>query len=155
MWMIIRIVEDPSLLQAIREEVTTACVTDAKTGSSTLDLDKLVALPLLQSVFTEVLRLYMNFNLIRFVHEPVTMQGFTLSRGCMLQAPMSIHHRDGAVWDRKGHPASEFWAERHIKHIEETDEAGRVTRKRVFAAAARPSSYYPFGMVESGSNLLS
>lgn len=145
MWTIIKIVQDPSLLQAIRREVTTACVTDEETGSSTLDLDKLVALPLLQSVFTEVLRLHMNFNIIRYVHEPVSMDGFVLPKGCMLQAPMLMPHHDEEIWGQVGHAASEFWAERHIKHIDEADEAGGVTQRHIFSMAGRPSSYYPFG----------
>ncbi|KXX82197.1 Cholesterol 7-alpha-monooxygenase [Madurella mycetomatis] len=145
MWMIIKIVQDPSLLQAIREEVATACVMDEKTGSSMLDLDKLTALPLLQSVFTEVLRLHMNFNLIRYVHEPIALDGFVLPKGCMLQAPMLMPHHDEEVWGRTGHAASEFWAERHIKHIEEPDGAGGAIQRRIFSMAGRPSSYYPFG----------
>ncbi|MCJ1389519.1 hypothetical protein MMC18_002376 [Xylographa bjoerkii] len=73
-----------SLLQAVREEVATAYVTDLETGSRTLDVEKLVTLPLPQSIFAEVLRVRMNFNLMRNVNEHITMDGFTLQKGSML-----------------------------------------------------------------------
>lgn len=145
MWMIIEIVKDPSLFQAIREEVVTAYVTDPKTGTRTLDTQKLVTLPLLQSVFVETLRLHMNFNIIRHVKEPVTLDGFTIGKGSMLQAPMLVAHYDEAVWAAAGHLASQFWAERHVKYVKEKADAGHAARKRVFAMAGRPSSFFPFG----------
>ena len=150
MWVILEIAQDPSLLQAVREEVATAYVTDPETGSRTVDVEKVVTLPLLQSILTETLRLRMNFNLMRNVNEHITMDGFTLRKGSMLQAPMLVAHHDEAAWGSVGHPASEFWAERHIKYKEERDEAGNVTQKRVFAMAGRPSSYFPFGMFSRG-----
>jgi len=73
MWMIVEIAKDPSLFQTVREEVATTYVTDPENGSRTFDIQKLVTLPLLQSVFTETLRLHMNFNIIRHLKEPVTM----------------------------------------------------------------------------------
>ena len=147
MWVIIEIMKDPSLLQAVRDEVTTTYVTDPETGRHTLDIQKLVTLPLLQSVFTEVLRLHMNFNIIRHAKEPVTMDGYIVRKGAMLQAPMMAAHYDESVWGTADHPASQFWAERHIKYVEEKNEnTGQISHRRVFAMAGRPSSYFPFGM---------
>jgi hypothetical protein len=62
--------------------------------SLTLDMEKLGTLPLLQSILTETLRLHMNFNLIRNVNEPITINGFTLQKGAMLQAPMLVANYD-------------------------------------------------------------
>jgi cytochrome P450 len=145
MWMIIEILKDSSLLKAIREEITTIYIIDPDTNIRTFDIEKLVKLPLLQSVFTEILRLHMNFNVIRHVKEPLEMDGFTLGKGSMLQAPMMVAHYDEAVWGSAGHPASEFWPERHIKYVKEEDEPGSVWQKRTFSMAGRPSSYFPFG----------
>ena len=145
MWMIVELAKDPALLEAVREEVATTYVTDPETGKRTFDIQKLAILPLLQSVFTETLRLRMNFNIIRQVNEPFAVDGYTLKKGAMLQAPMMVAHYDEAVWGNAGHPASEFWAERHIKYVDETDGSGNVCRKRTFAMAGRPSSYFPFG----------
>ena len=149
MWMIVELAKDPTLLEAVREEVATTYVTDPETGKRTFDIQKLAILPLLQSVFTETLRLRMNFNIIRQVNEPFDVDGYTLKKGAMLQAPMMVAHYDEAVWGNAGHPASEFWAERHIKYVDETDDSGNVCRKRTFAMAGRPSSYFPFGTLLS------
>jgi len=65
----------------------------------------------------------------------------------MLQAPMMAAHYDEAIWGVAGHPASQFWPERHLKYIDERDDSGNVGRKCVFAMAGRPSSYFPFGML--------
>ena len=145
MWMIVELAKDSALLEAVREEVATTYVIDLETGKRTFDIQKLAILPLLQSVFTETLRLRMNFNIIRQVNEPFAVDGYTLKKGAMLQAPMMVAHYDEAVWGNAGHPASEFWAERHIKYVDETDGSGNVSRKRTFAMAGRPSSYFPFG----------
>ncbi|ORY02755.1 putative cytochrome P450 [Clohesyomyces aquaticus] len=145
MWMILELARDPVLLKAVKEEVATTEFIDSETGQRSFDIQKLATLPLLQSVFTETLRLRMNFNIIRQVKEPFTVDGFTLKKGSMLQAPMMVAHHDEAVWGSTGHPASVFWAERHIKYLEDTDDFGNVTQKRTFAMAGRPSSYFPFG----------
>lgn len=146
MWMIIEVTKDPALLQSIREEVATAYMSDPETGSRTISVEKVITLPLLQSVFTEALRLRVNFNLMRNVKEPITLDGFTLQRGSLLQAPSVVAHYNEAAWGEAGHPATEFWAERHIKYVDEKDETGNFIRKRKFAMAARPSDYFPFGM---------
>ncbi|KAI1084640.1 putative cytochrome P450 [Whalleya microplaca] len=150
MWMLMEIIKDHSLLQAVREEVATVIVTDPDTGKRTIDSQKIVALPLLQSIFTETLRLRISFNIIRDVKQPIMLDGHTIAKGSLLQAPMMVVHYDEAVWSAAGHPASEFWAERHIKYTDETDTSGQSRRKRVYATAGRPSSFFPFG---GGANM--
>lgn len=144
------IVKDTSLLQAVRDEVSTALITDPRTGERTLDSQKLVALPLLQSIFTETLRLRINFNITRDVKQPITLDGHTIAKGSMLQAPMIVSHYDESSWGAPDHPAKEFWAERHIQYTSETDESGKACRKRVYAMAGRATSYFPFG---GGANM--
>ncbi|EED16620.1 cytochrome P450, putative [Talaromyces stipitatus ATCC 10500] len=145
MWMLLEILKDSSLLRAVQEEVATTYSKDPETGKPVCDLQKLVMLPLLQSIFTEVLRLHMNFNIIRHTKEPITMDGYKIKKGAMLQVPMMAAHYEESVWGSTGNPASEFWAERHIKYIDDKKENGEIERKRVFAMAGRPSSYFPFG----------
>lgn len=145
MWMLLEILKDSSLLRAVQEEVATTYSKDPETGKPVCDIQKLVMLPLLQSVFTEVLRLHMNFNIIRHTKEPITMDGYKIKKGAMIQAPMMAAHYEESVWGSTGHPASEFWAERHIKYVDDRKENGQIEHKRVFAMAGRPSSYFPFG----------
>lgn len=135
------IIKDSSLLQAVREEIETAVITDNETGKRTIDPQKIVTLPLLQSIFTETLRLRINFNITRDVKESIVLNGHTIPKGSMLQAPMMVAHYDEAIWAAAGHTASEFWAERHIKY---------VSGKRTFAMAGHMSSYFPFG---GGANI--
>ena len=137
--------KDPSLFQAVKEEVSTAYVTDPHTKSQTLDLQKLANLPLLTSIYTETLRIHMSFNVMRNVQESFQIDGYTIPKGSMIQAPQTIAHYDEAIWGVDEHPASEFWAERHIKSVEEKDDAGNITYKRSFAMAGRSSSYFPYG----------
>lgn len=139
------IIKDPSLLEAVREEVATVTTIEPETGRRTIDAQKLVTLPLLQSIFTETLRLRINFNITRDVKQPVTLDGQVIPKGAMLQAPMMVSHYEEAVWGTTDHAASEFWAERHIKYIDETDGSGQTHRKRVYAMAGRATSYFPFG----------
>jgi cytochrome P450 len=151
MWMVLELARDPALLKAVQEEVATTETTDPNTKERTFDIQKLATLPLLQAVFTETLRLRMNFNIIRQVKEPFDVDGYTLKKGAMLQAPMMVAHYDEAVWASEGHPASEFWAERHIKYVDETNDSGSIMKKRIFAIAGRPSSYFPFGRIYRNS----
>ncbi|KAG8165821.1 hypothetical protein KVR01_004373 [Diaporthe batatas] len=159
MWMLIEIAQDKDLQQAIREEVLTARSDESTDGL--FDLQKLARLPLLQSVFSETLRLHMDFNLIRHVHEDgISMDlnirsstGATtgtarvaIPRDAMLQAPMAIAHYEEAAWAVPGHPASEFWAERHIKYADsDAADGSKANKKRVYALSGRPSSFFPFG----------
>lgn len=177
MWMLIEIARDKSLQQAIREEVATAHIADAKSDGVTLDSSKLVKLPLLQSVFTETLRLHMHFNVIRHVRQDGVVLDLhrtsapssktrkdksgsgigtivSIPRNSMLQVPMMTAHLDETVWGTPGYPASQFWAERHVKysdhHVATDDIAGgKKKKKRVFSMAARPSSFFPFGLCSS------
>ncbi|KAL2173171.1 cytochrome P450 [Thermothelomyces heterothallicus CBS 202.75] len=149
-WLVMEVARDPELLRALREEVEMAFATDGATGRRTLDPQKVAALPLLASAYTETLRLRMNFNVVRNVRQSFTMAGYTIRGGSLLQVPTLVAHYDEDVWGAESHPASEFWAGRHIKYTDEPDAEGRVTRKRVFAMAGRTGSYFPYG----GGNLI-
>jgi cytochrome P450 len=144
-WLMMELCRDPSLFRAVREEVETAFTTDEATGKRVLDAQKVAALPLLRSAYTETLRLRMNFNVIRNVRESFIMGGYTIKGGSLLQVPTLVAHYDEETWGAESHPASEFWAERHVKYTEEPDGDGGVRRKRVFAMAGRTGSYFPYG----------
>lgn len=145
------IIKDPTLLEAVREELKSVVSKDPRTGQLRLiDSQKLVALPLLQSIWTETLRLRINFNIVRDVKEPVTLGGMTIPKDSLLQVPMMVAHYDEATWGAAEHPASVFWAERHIRYTEKVDEQGQTLRERKYAMAGQPSSHFPFG---GGANI--
>src|SRR5690242_14388209 len=130
-WAMMEIIRDPLLFAAVREEVLQAFSSspkssgeggDAQPEPPMLDVKKLVSLPLLQSIYAEVLRLHVSINLTREVTgDAVTLGAFQVKRGSLLQAPTRVAHLDEPSWGVDGHPASEFWAERHIKYVERVD----------------------------------
>ncbi|KAI1342868.1 cytochrome P450 [Xylariaceae sp. FL0016] len=144
-WGIMETARDTKMFSALRQEVQQAIVTDPTTGQTSINSQKLYSLPLLQSVYVEILRRHMSFNIVREVMEPIIMEGYTIGKGSLLEAPMQIAHHEEAVWGVPGHPASEFWAERHVKYVDSKDEDGNVTQRREFSMAGRPSSFFPYG----------
>ena len=145
MWMLMEISKDSSLIQALREEFDTAYTIDSSTGTRSLSIQKVTSLPLLSSVYSETLRMNMSFNVVRDVGETFTLDGYTVKKGAMIQVPTLVAHYDDGVWGEEKHPASEFWAERHIKYTEEKGENGHVSYKRIFSMEGRSGSYFPYG----------
>jgi len=139
-WCLFEIIKDPALLRQVREEITTALTTD-ESGNRAIDNKALVNLPLLQSIFTEAIRLHFSINITREVVGPVQIEGHELEKGSILQVSTEIVHYDEDIWGAPGHPAGKFWAERHIKHVETPD--GRTARQ--FSLLGRAYDYLPFG----------
>lgn len=147
--MLMELNKDPALLKEVREEVANAFVTDPVTGARTLDIQKIVTLPLLQSLFTEVLRLRVSMVIMRVVEEPISIGGIDIEKGSLIHAYSRIAQTDENTWGVSEHPADVFWAKRHIKHIEETDSTGQSHKKREFAMSASPAFFFPFGELRS------
>ncbi|KAH9906271.1 putative cytochrome P450 [Xylariomycetidae sp. FL2044] len=144
-WALMEAVKDPQLLADLRAEVQGAVEVDPDTGERTLNAKKLLTLPLFQSVYAETLRMHMSFSIVREVREPLVMDGFAAQKGSLIEAPMQIAHKEEAVWGVPGHPASEFWARRHVRYVEAVDENGVGFSRPEFAMAGRPSSFFPYG----------
>lgn len=86
-------------------------------------------------------------NLMREVIAPMAMDGYDLKPGSLCFVPMEIAHRD-ENWAVDGHPASQFWAERHVKEVERIDESGQMQRKAIFRLGGNSSSsvrFFPYG----------
>ncbi len=141
---------DPILFQAVREELMTAYKTDPVTQQRIVDAQTLVALPLLQSIYIEVMRLHVSVNITREVVGPIEVEGHRLEKGDLIQAPSEISHHNEDSWSAEGHPASEFWAERHIKYVETTNEVGEVRIVPQFTMAGRSNDFFPYGMLPRG-----
>jgi cytochrome P450 len=137
--------KDAALLKAVREEIAGAFLTDSITGARTLDVQKVVVLPLLQSLFTEVLRLRVSMVIMRVVEQPISIGGVDIAKGSLIHAYSRLAHTDEDTWGTPEHAADQFWAERHIKYVEERDQTGQLRRRREFAMAASPAYFFPFG----------
>lgn len=144
-WCVMEAVKDQALLKAVRDEVMTAYETDPVSGQKTINAQALLSLPLLQSIYTEALRLHVSINITREVVGPISLGGVNLERGAIIQAPTEISHLGEEVWGAEGHPAKEFWAERHIKYEEVVDENGKAKTVRQFSVAGRSNDLYPYG----------
>lgn len=136
-WAMMHLIADPQLYRAVREECLAASTADPTTGRRTFDPQKLLSMPLLQSVYTETLRLHVSINVTREVTQSITLDGYRLTAGASIQAPSQIGQYNEAVWGSERHPASQFWAGRHLKH-----DGGKAE----FSMAGRTSSFFPFGM---------
>lgn len=144
-WCVMELVKDPELFRAVRAEVLTAIVMDPETQKRTIDLQALLPLPVLQSVYTEALRMHVSINVTREIMEPIVLEGHRLERGAILQAPSEIIQYDEKIWSADSHPASEFWAGRHLKHVKSTDEAGNVVQVPQFDLAGRVNDFIAYG----------
>jgi len=141
--------KDPTLRKHIREEVESTYVTDPASGNRLVDLQKLVALPLLQSFYTELMRRHVSINITREVVKPgLKVAGYAVPVGALVQAPSEIAHYDEDVWGTEEHPASEFWAERHLKYVDSGqvyEETGLAKREAKYEMTGRAADFFPYG----------
>ncbi|KAK2007308.1 cytochrome P450 [Colletotrichum eremochloae] len=145
-WALMEALQDPSLLEALRDEALQTIIKDPATGERSFDTAKLISMPLMQSVYTECMRLHVSIAITREVAQPTKLQGYRLDKGSIVQALTNLMHLDEQIWSQEGHPASEFWAERHIKHVKKVDEStGAVSTERQFVMGAKPSEFFPYG----------
>jgi cytochrome P450 len=135
-WAMMELIADPALYKAVREECLAASTADPVTGERTFDTQKLLGMPLLQSVYIETLRLHVSINVTREVTQPITLDGYLLKPGALIQAPSQIGQYNETVWGTSAHPASKFWAGRHLKHDKGKPE---------FTMAGKTTSFFPFG----------
>ncbi|KAK4442635.1 cytochrome p450 family protein [Podospora aff. communis PSN243] len=138
-WAMMHLLQRKEVLEAARREAHTALVVDGEGRVVEIDAQKLVALPLLQAIFAETLRLHVTFPLIREVMEDgVEFDGYALPKGAYVQATAAIEHHDEEAWATGGHPVREFWPERHLV---DGEKAGEV----VFSLAGKTHKFFPFG----------
>ena len=139
-WMMMHILNpegDKTLLGRVMEEVKTA-----KRKDGTVDIPTLVSLPLLQSIFHEILRLYVDVWVTRELKDDLVLplddekkQVFFKKSGVIV-APSSLGHLDEARW--LDPPSDVFCAERFLKKHPETG-------KTVFTLDGTTGRFYPFG----------
>jgi len=142
-WALFELVKDPSLWEAIRAEAEPCFAVDPASGERIVDIPKLLACPLLQSVYIESLRCHVAVNVTReVIAETTTVAGYQLPKHSIVQAPTQFAHYDEKAWGVPGHPASEFYAARNVKYA--TDQAGEKTNPE-FVMKARPNEFFPYG----------
>lgn len=130
-YMLIEMVRDPSLLERIRAEIQAGMIFQAQAQGGEVSLAKidiaaLAKLPLLNSVYSECLRLRSSIPISRRLREDIDIDGYTLKKDNFILAPSWLSHIDENVWgqdtsntkisDQQHNPgAREFWAERFLE----------------------------------------
>ena len=108
--MLIEIVKDRALCDVIRKEVARA-----RTSTGEIDTRTLISLPVLQSVYTEILRMHVSFLITRTATENVVIDGWTVPQGSTIQAPTEVAHFDENICKLKirfGAPIKRVLAQR-------------------------------------------
>lgn len=144
LWMLLHILNpqgDLTLPQRVIDEIKTA-----QTPDGSMNVSKLVTLPLLQSIYEEVLRLYHDALVTRNLQEdvvlPLDVKGerkVLLKKDSTVMAPSWLAHRDDEYWSNSGVPSGgEFFAERFLKSDPDT---GKV----IFSTVGAAGKLFPYG----------
>jgi len=141
-WMLMHILDpnaDPSIFPNVMAELR-----KAESADGSLDIPTLVSQSLLQSIWTEALRLYTDVLVTRNCSEDITLpldqdgkRQVMLRKGEDVFAPSWLGHHDGAAWSGKA-PYDEFCAERFLARDPKT---GTET----FSISGTTGKFFPFG----------
>lgn len=122
-WMLMHILDPrkpdllPRILQEIQEAVAVAADNDGR-GELDFDVPTLINQPLLQSMFQEVLRFYVDVLVTRGVHQDMRLPTedsqttLLIKKGTIAMAPSYVNHYDPTGY--RGAPVQEFDAERFL-----------------------------------------
>ena len=138
-WILMHILDpngDQTLLPRVLAELETA------RGDGGIDVSTLLSLPLLQSVFQEILRLYADVLVTRDIHSALVLpvdegkRQIRVQNGDMVMAPSWLGHHDEGRWHNPSHDV--FYAERFLKHDPDTGDD-------TFTLTGVAGKFFPFG----------
>ncbi|KAF2172711.1 hypothetical protein M409DRAFT_62435 [Zasmidium cellare ATCC 36951] len=141
-WMLFHLLnpKNPSLLERALKEINAATKEDGN-----LDIATLVSQPLLQSLWTETLRLYADVLVTRNLPEDITLpldesgKHHVLFRaGDNVFAPSFLGHRDDNVWSTEDAPYDVFHADRFLVKDPKTGQ-------EAFSMSRTTGKFFPFG----------
>ena len=113
-WNIVEIFRDKHLLKRIQEELAEINFQGVQSND---DVKKLLSLPLLQSVYAELLRLRIEVQTVfNSEKEDIVVNQWRFPKKSLLLVPAGAAHRDTDFWNTQNgqHPLDEFWAERFL-----------------------------------------
>lgn len=166
-WTIIEVFRDKSLLSRIRAELAAA---GFRGISSRHDINTLLSIPLLQSVYAETLRLRVEVQTIfTSDQEDICINEWRFPKNSLIIVPAGAAHRDSSFWNTKNgeHPVDQFWADRFLAYPNDPQNGSRrVTGanssgfsekasqpandhgKPKFVSSGLANSYMPYGIGE-------
>ncbi|KAF2710377.1 cytochrome P450 [Pleomassaria siparia CBS 279.74] len=133
----LHIFKDEHLLSRIRGSIEDTVTHDNEAGFG-VAMDKLLSKDLLQSVYAETLRLYVQSYITRCSpHEDVAVGRWWLPRNEVSMVSSYVSHMNTGVWNTQHgkHPVTSFWPERFLVDSRD-DQSGPMRRDLVEAAAA-------------------
>ncbi|KAG4437712.1 hypothetical protein IFR05_006795 [Cadophora sp. M221] len=156
-WTVVEVFKDESLLARVREELQ-----DANFGSN-FDIDKLLSLPLLNSIYAEVMRLRVEVQHVLYSkHEDIRINEWRFPKQRIVIVPAGPAHLDEDFWNSRDgkYPVDTFWADRFLVYpkdpfsgpskknltsVDVGDDRGRPKYKESGIA----SSFIPYGYVDN------
>lgn len=144
-WMLMHILNPQNSDQTVLPRVMNE-VREAEKPDGSLDVPTLVSQPLLQSIWTETLRLYTDVLVTRNLPEDLTLpldedgkRQVTFHKGDNCFAPSWLGHHDAAAWDREGKaPYDQWYADRFLTRDPETGKSS-------FSMSGTNGKFFPFG----------
>jgi cytochrome P450 len=169
-WNIIEVFNDKILLSRVRAELAAA---DFQGITTNEDIEKLTAIPLLQSIYSELLRLRVEVQtLFSSDTEDICINEWRLPKNSLVIVPAGAAHRDPTFWNARDgkYPLDSFWADRFLAYPNDPQsgprkavrptktkngiEAARSPRtvhnsnKPRFVSSGLANSYMPYGIGE-------
>ncbi|KAF7854223.1 hypothetical protein EAF04_010520 [Stromatinia cepivora] len=142
-WLLMAMLRDDKIRKQCMAEMDKARLPDE--GDNPIprfDSGILVKQPLLNSVFSEVLRHEVTIFMARSVEEDYNVGGYTLPKDSRVLVSSHVEHMDKSRWETRPsaekHPVEEFWAERFLKYDEQTGEP-------LFSLTGLDGTFIPFG----------
>lgn len=163
-WTILEVFRDKSLLARVRAELQAANLTGMKLRDKT---EQLSSLPLLQSIYAEVLRLRVELQSVFYSeHEEIQINQWRFPRKSVILAPIGPAHRDANFWNTRdgAKPLDTFWADRFLVYPNDPQSGPQKKRpsggfsnrlpdhpdraEPKFVGSGLANSYMPFGVGE-------
>jgi cytochrome P450 len=144
-WSLYEVFRDPFLLSRIRREVDAARLPSADPNVLPhYDLNVLSKLPLLQSVYAEVLRLRTAVLVTRTPErKDFSLGNWIFQKDKLVMASSYTAHHDGNIWNAgtpdDPHPLNEFWAERFLIYPNEPN-SGPLRHTKAQHKTATPAN---------------
>lgn len=142
--MILEIIQRPSLLARVREEIAPFVSRDASNPDQmVIEIDKLCSQPLVQSIYAEVLRLHNGTVISRIPrNDNFTIGGWHFSKGDPIMVSTYDTARDASIWNQgtvdSPHPVDTFWPQRFLVDLEKPT-SGPVLLKSTILQQHPPS----------------
>ncbi|KAK8098128.1 uncharacterized protein PG998_013614 [Apiospora kogelbergensis] len=164
-WMLMHILDPsrPDILPRVMEEIQEAVDVATASGNAEMDFDvaTLLTQPLLQSMFQEVLRLYVDVLITRGVHQDMRLptedsnNTLLVKKGTIAIAPSYINHHDPTAY--AGAPVGEYDPERFLVSAgsESAHDSGEENFfKEKSSSKARSSKPYAFSAGSAGAKMI-